>query len=71
MIEVIPCGTDVTLKDIGIKGTITGITIRFVMVEYEVTYFFDGKLHNPWMNECLFTPGPHEKQQIGFNSSNK
>lgn len=66
MIEVIPCGTDVTIKLEKIPGTITGITIKFSAVAYEVSYFFNGEFYQVWMNECLFIAGEHTKEQIGF-----
>ena len=67
MIEVIPCGTEVTIKMGKIQGIISAISIRYAAYAYEITYYNDGEYKTVWCNEKEFTPGPHEKLQIGFN----
>lgn len=60
------CGTHVTTKLRKIEGMITGITIRFSAVAYEVKYFFDNDFKTEWMNESEFEVTEVKKQSIGF-----
>ena len=66
MIECYPCGTMVKTKLGGITGMITAYTIRFEKVQYEISYFYDGKEEAVWMHEAQFIVEKTEKQSIGF-----
>lgn len=67
-IQIIPCGTGVKLSGTTIFGTITGVTIRYAAIAYEVSYFTDAQERKEiWVNESEITPnGDVNKQQIGF-----
>lgn len=68
--ELIPCGTSATITLGKIQGVITGITIRYNIAMYEITWFHDGEYKKDWFHHDTdnkeFTPGPHEKIDIGF-----
>jgi hypothetical protein len=69
MIYVYKQGTTVEMKVGSIVGMITGISVKFVSVLYEITYYADGLYHTIWANELEFEPRSKEKTQvIGFKS---
>jgi hypothetical protein len=65
MIEIIPCGTPAETVVGNIHGQITGITIRFGDVQYELTYVINGEFKNAWLREpeLIVT---EKKNKIGF-----
>lgn len=66
MINIYKCGTKVILND-NIKGVITGISIRFNNVTYEISYIYDGQHKSEWVYECEFVLGEKvKKEKIGF-----
>lgn len=70
MIKVIPCGTMVEIILLKMKAMITGITIRFNAVAYEVSYFHDGEYQNVWLHESQFTIEQNiESREIGFKNN--
>jgi hypothetical protein len=69
-IEIIPCGTKATTAIGSIKGIITGITIRYNAIAYELTHLdINSHLVTTWMNEAEFTTECTEKNQIGFRNN--
>lgn len=68
-IEIYECGTDVTVKEVNIKGVITGACIRYGRVTYEVSYFFNGDQKSPWLVEDQFTT-EGKKGSVGFKNGN-
>jgi hypothetical protein len=67
--EIINCGTKVKTKLSNIEAMITGITIRFGAVAYELSYFKDGDYKQCWMNEREFDIIKCERSPIGFKQS--
>lgn len=65
-ITVIGCGSEVITKIGRVTGMITGKTIRFSDVEYEITYFNGSEFKNTWMREQEFIVTNGSKQQIGY-----
>lgn len=63
--KVYPCGITVTIKANSEQATITGVTIRFKAVAYELSYFASDGRKEIWVNECEFTTDI-KKQSIGF-----
>lgn len=64
------CGQTVETIHGKIQGTITGITIRFDTVAYEISYFKDAEKMECWLNRCEFTVLEKAKYiQIGFNKN--
>lgn len=64
---LINCGTEVEIKNTSIKGFISGITIRFSNVVYEVSYFYNGEQKSCWMYDIEFKEtGPNSKKEVGF-----
>lgn len=60
------CGVKVQTVVGGIDAIITGITIRFGIVCYELTYF-DGMQHKEiWVNEVMFTTKEKKLTKIGY-----
>lgn len=68
MIEVYPCGTQVTSKLSNVNGIITGLSIRFANVSYEVSYFSGHDYKQIWLYECEFTTTV-AKDKIGFKNN--
>lgn len=64
--KVIPCGTNITTKLNSIPGIITGISIRFTMVSYEVSYFSGQDYKQIWLTEPEFNFSI-KKETIGFS----
>jgi hypothetical protein len=72
MIELIKCGSLILTKTGNIKATITGITIRFDAVAYEIGYFNGaGERKEVWLNESEFNVINGDRVTIGFNSFQK
>lgn len=67
MTEVYPCGTNVTSKLSNVNGIITGLSIRFANVSYEISYFSGHDYKQIWLYECEFTTTT-TKEQIGFKT---
>ena len=63
--KVIPCGTHITTKLNSIPGIITGLSIRFTMVSYEVSYFNGQDYKQIWLTESEFN-FTGKKETIGF-----
>ncbi len=66
--DLLNCGTAVETNNGKIKATITGITIRFAAVAYELSYFHNGKKEEVWCNESEFTVTNGIKLQVGFKT---
>ena len=64
-LKILSCGTLVRTKLGLIDGIITGISIRFGAVAYEISYFCDGKGLTLWMNEAEFSTNS-KHSTIGF-----
>lgn len=68
--EIVPCGAQVTSKLSNVNGIITGISIRFNNVSYEVSYFSGHEYKQIWMYDCEFTTTA-AKETIGFKTKNQ
>jgi len=67
MNNVIPCGTRVVIKPANIEGTITGISLRFEAIAYEISYFNRDLEHREvWLNACMFEIKELDILKIGF-----
>lgn len=66
MLMVYRCGSEVTLKNIEIKGFITGINIRDERVVYEVSYFMDGKYYQNWFCNYEIECQESNKIKVGY-----
>jgi hypothetical protein len=66
-ILVYKCGTSVKIKNIDLKGFITGISIRDERITYEISYFMNNTYytHNFCEYELEIYPFS-DKIQIGF-----
>lgn len=65
-LKLIPCGTKVKITLANIEGIITGITIRFKAIAYEVSYFSGVEYKQVWLNECEFETEIIARDKIGF-----
>jgi hypothetical protein len=65
MVTVYKCGIKVITVIGNIEGMITGVSIRFEKVQYEVSFFYDGEQRCYWMHEQEFITN-EEKVKIGF-----
>lgn len=65
-VKIYPCGIKVKTKLSGIEAIITGITIRFAAVAYELSYFKEAEYQQIWVNETEFTAIDGSKIKIGF-----
>jgi hypothetical protein len=65
-INIIACGSRVTTKLNAIEAIITGVTIRFNALAYELSYFDKAEYKQIWMNESEFGIKDGSVQQIGF-----
>lgn len=63
--NIVPCGSRVTSKLNNVEGIVTGISIRFNTISYEISYFSGLDYKQIRMNECEFTFS-EKKKQIGF-----
>lgn len=68
MKEIVPCGTQVTSKLSNVNGIITGISLRFNNISYEVSYFSGHEYKQIYMYECEFTTTT-SKETIGFKTT--
>jgi len=60
-------GITVEMRVGSIVGMITGVSIKFASILYEITYYTDGIYHTIWANEVEFEPRNKDKtQSIGF-----
>ena len=67
LIMIYKQGITVEMKVGSIVGMITGVSIKFTSILYEITYYTDGIFHTIWANEVEFEPRSKEKTQaIGF-----
>lgn len=64
--KVIKCGTRVTPKLQNFEGIITGISIRYDKVSYEVSYFYNGDYKSIFMDESEFDVQACDKTIVGF-----
>lgn len=63
---VYPCGTEVILKRVPeLPGNITGISIRFTYVQYEVTYYVQGVQYKVLVDENEIIKDS-KKVKLGF-----
>lgn len=67
-LTVIGCGTEVESKVGSVKGMVTGKSIRFNDVQYEITYYDGSEFKNTWMREPEFIVTNGCKQKIGYKS---
>jgi len=65
MISVYPCGTKVNLVMGNIQAMITGVSIRFDKVNYEVSYFNGLEQKCIWVYEQEFTTDVKTKN-VGY-----
>jgi len=65
-VTILKCGIEVMTKLNSIQGIITGISIRFNTVSYEISYFNGLEYKQIWMNEVEFSTKHTKKQTIGF-----
>ena len=64
---VYKCGIEIITKLNAIHAIITGISIRFDRVIYEISYFKDAIYYQIWLHEEEFTLiNDSEKIKIGF-----
>ncbi len=67
--DIYACGTPVIIKNLDVNGLITGISIRFSRVSYEISYFYNGDQKIIWMDEIEFNIREYEKKSIiGFKN---
>jgi hypothetical protein len=63
---VYPCGAEVILKRVPeLPGNITGISIRFTYVQYEVTYYVQGVQYKVLVDENEIIKDS-KKVKLGF-----
>lgn len=65
-LQIIKCGTEVLTKLSKIVATITGVSIRFDTISYEISYFNNGEHKTAWIYEHEFTIDNVEKIKVGF-----
>jgi hypothetical protein len=63
---VYACGTQVKIKNIDLRGYITGISIRENMILYEVSYFMNNSRYSHWFYEYELDFNTNEKLEVGF-----
>lgn len=69
--EIYQCGVKVKTKLGCIEAIITGLTIRFDAVAYELSYFNNEMEYKQvWMNENEFSVTGETKIKIGFKNNN-
>lgn len=66
---IVKGGTKVTTVLSNIQGIVTGTSIRFEAISYEVSYFNNGEYKQVWLNESEFTITEGKKQTIGFKNN--
>jgi hypothetical protein len=67
-LKVYKCGSRVITKLNAIEAIITGVTIRFAAVQYELSYFDNKEYKTAWLNENEFdVKDEYATQKIGFN----
>lgn len=59
------CGERVKLLLANMDGVISGISIRYEYIQYEVSYFYNGAYNVVWVTENEFILHS-EKIEIGF-----
>lgn len=65
--EIFTCGTNVIIKNGGLKAAISSISIRYDSVLYELCYFYEGEYKYLWAKEGEFTiEKDFISQKIGF-----
>jgi len=64
--KLIKCGTKAIIKLGNSEAIITGISIRFSTVSYELSYFINGEYKSTWFNECEFNVDERSNTVIGF-----
>lgn len=64
--DVYECGSKVTTELSNVEAIITGICIRFGIVQYELSYFKDAEHKSVWVYEKEIIMGENVKQKIGF-----
>jgi len=65
--KMIKCGTLVTTKVGGVHGMITGATIRFENIIYEMTYYAADEFKTGWFKEEEINIDDSNVKKIGFN----
>jgi len=65
-LKLYSCGSKVVTKLSNIEAIITGISIRFNAVSYELSYFINAEYKQVWLNECEFNISDKEVKRIGF-----
>lgn len=65
--KIYKCGSKATTVIGKIEGIITGICIRFKKVQYEISYFHEGKHQSIWLEECEIICQEKQRVTIGFN----
>ena len=68
--EVYKCGTEVKAKGLQADPIITCVSIRFGAIQYELSYFYNGKEETVWMREEQFEASNRaEKEKFGYKQS--
>jgi len=66
-VKIYKPGSVVTTKINSIEAIITGVTIRFNAIQYELSYFDNKEYRTAWLNENEFEiKGEAVIQKIGF-----
>ena len=65
--KIYPCGISVKVTQLGLHAVIETVSIKFDSVQYEVSYFIEGKQQLIWLNEVQFTTTAN-KVTIGYKA---
>lgn len=66
--QIVNCGTKVKMILKDVDAIITGVSIRFGNISYELSYFYGGEYKVIWANECEFTTTEKETTRVGFSN---
>lgn len=65
-LEVIPIGTEVSIKTQDFEATITGFSVTRETLKYLVTWWDKGSRHEEWVYENEITSQTKSKERVGF-----
>ena len=63
-----PCGIEVDIKVLNVKGFITAICIRETKIAYEISYFVNNEYKQIWLQDYEFSTERKRDLEIGFIS---
>lgn len=66
-LQIIPCGTKITISLGLIPGVISEIIIKYDRILYNISYLYNGEGRIVTLHEKEFTIGEAEKQNVGFS----